>query len=93
MEELKKSLYEKKARDDHKRIMQAITQRKDNFKENKGRMLRLALNRHCQTIDTTNIIYQGDFVDNPEEVKTAIKTSTKEWTRKRQQSPEINEPL
>src|SRR6185369_1949283 len=83
----------KKSRDDHKRIMQAITQREDNFKESKGKMLKSALNRHRQTIDTTNIIYQGDFVDDPEEVKTAIKTSAKEWTRKRQQSPKVNEPL
>src|SRR2546423_11369172 len=73
--------------------MQAITQREDNFKESKGKMLKSALNRHRQTIDTTNIIYQGDFIDDPEEVKTIIKASAKEWTRKRQQSSEIDEPL
>ena len=42
--DLKKSLYARKSRDDHKRIMQAITQREDNFKENKGKMLKSALN-------------------------------------------------
>ncbi len=90
---LKKSLYGKKSRDDHKRIMQAITQREDNFKESKGKMLKSALNRHCQMIDTTNIIYQEDFIDDPEEVKTIIKASAKEWTRKRQQFSEIDESL
>src|SRR5437588_11630899 len=91
--DLKRSLYVRKSRDDHKRIMQAITQREDNFKENKGKMLKSALNRHRQAIDTTNIIYQGDFLDDPEEVKTIIKASAKEWTRKRQQFSEIDEPL
>src|SRR2546423_4173816 len=45
--DLKRLLYARKSRDDHKRIMQAITQREDNFKENKGKMLKSALNRHC----------------------------------------------
>src|SRR2546429_9949852 len=90
---LKRSLYGKKSRDDHKRIMQAITQREDNFKESKGKMLKSALNRHRQTINTTNIIYQVNFVDDSEEIKTAIKTSAKEWTRKRQQSLGVDETL
>ena len=42
--DLKRSLYGRKSREDHKRIMQAITQREDNFKENKGKMLKSALN-------------------------------------------------
>ena len=75
--DLKRSLYARKSKDDHKRIMQAITQREDNFKENKGKMLKSALNRHRQAIDTTNIIYQGDFLDDPEEVKAIIRTSAK----------------
>ena len=73
--------------------MQAITQREDNFKENKGKMLKSALNRHRQAIDTTNIIYQGDFLDDPEEVKATIRTSAKKWTRKRQQSTDIDKLL
>ena len=91
--DLKRSLYARKSRDDYKRIMQAITQREDNFKENKGKMLKSALNRHRQAIDTTNIIYQGDFLDDPEEVKATIRTSAKKWTRKRQQSTDIDKPL
>ena len=74
----KHALYLKKARDDHKKIIQAIFQRENNFKENKSKMLCSALNRHRQIIDTTNIIHQGNFLDDSETVKTTIKDSAKE---------------
>ena len=50
---------------------------------NKGGILTSALERYRNRIDTTNIIYNGEFLEDSEEIKEAVKESANKWTRKR----------
>src|SRR6185295_11496607 len=60
-----------------------VKQREGNYKANKDAMLFFALNRRCRRIDTSRIIYEDDYIDEPSAVKEAISNSAKKWTRKR----------
>ncbi len=46
-------------------------------------MLTSALDRTKWRIDTSNIIVDGDFIEEPEEVLQAITKKAKTWTRPR----------
>ena len=79
----KAKLYALRKREEHSKIVKAIKCREENFEENKGKMLSSALNRKKGKIDTTNIIYEGEFIEDPDLVKLAVKQSVTKWTRKR----------
>jgi len=80
---VKKALYTKKDQETHRRIVEAIQRRDDAFKENKGKMIKSILEKKRQYIDTTNIIHDGEYLEDPELVKKAIVESAQKWTRKR----------
>src|SRR5205823_7717170 len=77
------SLYAQLAKDTHLRITEAVRTREDNFTDNKGKMLCLALGKRRDHIDTTTIVHNGEFLDDPVDVKKAINQRTETWTRKR----------
>ena len=79
----KTRLYALRKKEEHSRIIEAIKCREENFEENKGKMLSSALNRKRGRIDTTNIIYEGEFIEDPDLVKLAVRQSATKWTRKR----------
>jgi len=62
-------------REEHSKIIEAIKCREENFKENKSKMLSSALSKRRGKINTTNIIYEGEFIENPDLVKLAVKQS------------------
>ena len=79
----KASLYAQLAKDAHFRIIEAVRSREDDFTDNKGRMLCSALSRSRNRIDTTTLIHDGEFIDNPTDVKKAVNQRAETWTRKR----------
>ena len=79
----KTMLYAQLAKDAQCRITEAIRCREDNFLENKGKMLNSALNKGRKPIDTSTLIYEGEFLDEPNKIKKAINQSAEKWTRKR----------
>ena len=82
-QEKKRKLYILKERETHKHIIEAVKTRNDNFKENKGRMLRSSLEKKFNYIDTFNIIDDGEYIDDPNEVKETISLRAQAWTRLR----------
>src|SRR6266487_3898728 len=64
----KARLYALRRKEEHFKIIEAIKCREGNFEENK---------------DKTNIIYEGEFIEDPDLVKLAVKQSATKWTRKR----------
>jgi len=82
-QEKKRKLYILKERETHKHIIEAIGTRNDNFKDNKGKMLRSSLKKKFNCINTTNIIDNGDFINNPVKVQETISHRARAWTRTR----------
>src|SRR6266487_1629869 len=82
-QEKKRKLYILKERETHKHIIKAVKTRNDNFKENKGRMFRSSLEKKFNYIDTSNIIDDGKYIDNPNEIKETISLRARAWTRPR----------
>ena len=72
-----------KKREEYTRMIEAIKNRERNFKINKKHMLASALNRRRSRINTSTIIYEDKFIDDPTQVKKVIQDSAKKWTRKR----------
>jgi len=79
----KARLYAQRKKEEYSKIIEAIKCREGNFEDNKGKMLSSALNKKRGKIDTTNIIYEGEFIEDPDLVKTAVRQSATKWTRKR----------
>ena len=76
--EKKRKLYILKKKDIHKHIIKTVKTRNDNFKDNKDKILRSSLEKKYNYIDISNIIDNGKYIDNPDEVKKTI--SQKAWT-------------
>ena len=79
----KRKLYILKESDTHKQILEAVKTRNDNFKDNKSKMLRSSLEKKYNRIDTSNIIDNGEYIDDPDEVKRTISQRARTWTRPR----------
>src|SRR6185369_13369464 len=78
----KQRLYAVKRKEALNSIIELVKQRENNYKNNKGAMLSSTLNRRHKRIDTSQIIYEGDYIDELLAVKEAISDSAKKWTRK-----------
>ena len=50
-------------------------------------MLNSALNKSRKPIDTSTLIHEGEFLDDPDQIKKAINQSAEKWTRKRRLDP------
>src|SRR4051794_25051430 len=62
-------------KEEHSKIIKTIKCRERNFEENKSKMLSSAFNKKRSKINTTNIIYEEEFIKNSDLVKIAVRQS------------------